>query len=160
MYGLVSDPDLEAVTMRLTICGADYQGFNINGINWDVEVSTAICLANGLTDYDVTITATDESGASTQLLVKVNAPVLDQTPIDPVSTEPMDDDALPSFRCWQRFRCWGLQSCFAVEAKIEPTTPKGDARRNAWASLCSREPLNQEVTKVDCSFTSKARLLP
>lgn len=96
MYGLVSDPDLEAVTMRLTICGADYQGFNINGINWDVEVSTAICLANGLTDYDVTITATDESGASTQVLVKVNAPVLDQTPIDPVSTEPMDDDALPS----------------------------------------------------------------
>ena len=62
MFGLVSDPDLETVTMQLTICGADYQGFNINGINWDVDVSTAICMANGLTNYDVVITATDESG--------------------------------------------------------------------------------------------------
>ena len=77
MFGLVSDPDLEAVTMSLTICGADYQGFTIDGINWVVEVSTAICLANGLTNYDVLITAVDESGASTQLAVGIPAPVSD-----------------------------------------------------------------------------------
>ena len=77
MFGLVSDPDLEAVTMSLTICGADYQGFTIDGINWVVEVSTAICLANGLTNYDVLITAVDESGAKTELAVGIPAPVSD-----------------------------------------------------------------------------------
>lgn len=77
MFGLVSDPDLEAVTMSLTICGADYQGFTIDGINWVVEVSTAICLANGLTNYDVLITAMDESGAKTELAVGIPAPVSD-----------------------------------------------------------------------------------
>ena len=96
MYGLVSDPDLEAVTMSLTICGADYQGFEINGINWVVEVSTAICLANGLTNYDVLITAVDESGASTQLAVGIPSPVVEEPP---TIAPPMVDDetgALPS----------------------------------------------------------------
>jgi hypothetical protein len=95
MFGLVSDPDLEAVTMSLTICGADYQGFTIDGINWVVEVSTAICLANGLSNYDVMITAVDESGASTQLAVGIPAPVVDETPdvSAPVETP---DEALPS----------------------------------------------------------------
>ncbi len=96
MYGLVSDPDLEAVTMSLTICGAEYQGFNIDGINWVVEVSTAICLANGLTNYDVLITAVDESGASTQLAVSIPSPVSEEPPA--VAPPLVDDDsgALPS----------------------------------------------------------------
>ena len=96
MYGLVSDPDLEAVTMSLTICGADYQGFNIDGINWVVEVSTAICLANGLTNYDVLITAVDESGASTQLAVGIASPVAEEPPA--VAPPVVDDEtgALPS----------------------------------------------------------------
>ena len=42
-----------------------------------VEVSTAICLANGLTNYDVLITAVDESGASTQLAVGIPSPVVE-----------------------------------------------------------------------------------
>ena len=63
--------------MSLTICGADYQGFTIDGINWVVEVSTAICLANGLTNYDVLITAVDESGASTQLAVGIPSPMVE-----------------------------------------------------------------------------------
>ena len=96
MYGLVSDPDLEAVTMSLTICGADYQGFEINGINWVVEVSTAICLANGLTNYDVLITAVDESGASTQLAVGIPSPVAEEPPT--IAPPVVDDEtgALPS----------------------------------------------------------------
>ncbi len=96
MYGLVSDPDLEAVTMSLTICGADYQGFNIDGINWVVEVSTAICLANDLTNYDVLITAVDESGASTQLAVSIPSPVSEEPPA--VAPPVVDDEtgALPS----------------------------------------------------------------
>ncbi|MGB1679526.1 MAG: hypothetical protein ACPHFV_05730 [Poseidonia sp.] len=96
MFGLVSDPDLEAVTMSLTICGADYQGFTIDGINWVVEVSTAICMANGLTDYDVVITAVDESGATTQLAVAIPAPLVeDATTIAP-SPSDVEDGALPS----------------------------------------------------------------
>ena len=96
MYGLVSDPDLEVVTMSLTICGAEYQGFNIDGINWVVEVSTAICLANGLTNYDVLITAVDESGASTQLAVSIPSPVSEEPPA--VAPPLVDDEtgALPS----------------------------------------------------------------
>ena len=96
MYGLVSDPDLEAVTMSLTICGAEYQGFVIDGINWVVEVSTAICMANGLTNYDVLITAVDESQASTQITVGIPSPVVEE----PTQTAPsLSDDysgALPS----------------------------------------------------------------
>jgi hypothetical protein len=96
MFGLVSDPDLEAVTMSLTICGADYQGFEIDGINWVVEVSTAICMANGLTNYDVVITAVDESQASTQIAVGIQSPVVEE----PTQAAPTlsDDDSgtLPS----------------------------------------------------------------
>lgn len=96
MFGLVSDPDLEAVTMSLTICGADYQGFTINGINWVVEVSTAICLANGLSDYDVVITAVDESGATTQLAVSIPAPTVEDIGIDAPPVAADEDGALPS----------------------------------------------------------------
>ena len=95
MFGLVSDPDLEAVTMSLTICGADYQGFTIDGINWVVEVSTAICLANGLSDYDVVITATDDSGATTEVAVGIPAPVVEDV-IDTGEPVVEADDALPS----------------------------------------------------------------
>ena len=95
MFGLVSDPDLEAVTMSLTICGAEYQGFNIDGINWVVEVSTAICLANGLSDYDVVITATDDSGATTEVAVGIPAPVVEDV-IDTGEPVVEADDALPS----------------------------------------------------------------
>jgi hypothetical protein len=95
MYGLVSDADLEAVTMRLTICGSDYQGFTIDGINWNVDVSTAICMANGLSDYDVVITATDESGASTQVVVGIVSPTVDETPVAPAPGIE-DDAALPA----------------------------------------------------------------
>ena len=95
MFGLVSGPDLEAVTMSLTICGADYQGFTIDGIDWVVEVSTAICMANGLTDYDVVITAVDE-WVSTQLAVAIPAPLVeDATTIAP-SPSDVEDGALPS----------------------------------------------------------------
>jgi hypothetical protein len=96
MYGLVSDPDLEAVTMQLTICGAEYQGFDINGINWDVEVSTAICMANGLTNYDVLIKATDDSGATTQVLVAINPPSVDEPPIDSPVPMPDEGSSLPA----------------------------------------------------------------
>jgi hypothetical protein len=94
LIGLASDPDLEAVTLALTICGAQTSGFTQDNINWRVDVSIAICMANDLENYDVVITATDESGASTSLTVGVNSPMLgdDQT----VNIAPAEDTALPS----------------------------------------------------------------
>jgi hypothetical protein len=94
LIGLASDPDLEAVTLALTICGAQTSGFTQDNINWRVDVSIAICMANDLENYDVVITATDESGASTSLTVGVNPPTLgdDQT----VNIAPAEDTALPS----------------------------------------------------------------
>lgn len=96
MYGLVSDPDLETVTMQLTICGSDYQGFDISGINWNVEVSTAICMANGLEDYDVVIKATDESGATTELVVGINPPVVEAPPVNPNESEDGAEQTVPA----------------------------------------------------------------
>ena len=85
--------------MSLTICGAEDQGFVIDNINWNVEVSTAICMANGLTDYDVVITATDDSGASTQLTVEVQDPMINDAPVpvNPVTGEPDSSLPFPSF---------------------------------------------------------------
>ena len=96
MFGLVTDPDLETVTMSLSICGATYQGFNIDGIEWSVEVSTAICLANGLTNYDVLITATDESGATFELTVGVPSPVVEEPPVVAPPVVDEETGALPS----------------------------------------------------------------
>ena len=94
LIGLASDPDLEDVTLSLTICGAETSGFTQDNINWRVDVSIAICMANDLDNYDVIITATDESGASTSLTVGVNSPVLLDDPT--IIVEPVDDGALPS----------------------------------------------------------------
>ena len=83
--------------MSLTICGASYQGFIIDNIDWTVEVSTAICRANGLTDYDVVITAVDESGEPTEITVGIPSPVVDEATAPPVQTNDDDDsDPLPS----------------------------------------------------------------
>tara|TARA_X000001036_G_scaffold232816_1_gene217465 strand:- start:876 stop:2885 length:2010 start_codon:yes stop_codon:yes gene_type:complete len=94
LYGLASDPDLEAVSLSLKICEAETSGFVQDNINWQVDVSIAICMANGLENYDVIITATDESGASASLTVGVNPPVLGEDPT--LVIEPAEDGALPS----------------------------------------------------------------
>ena len=113
MYGLVSDPDLETVTLSLTICGADYQGFNIDGINWVVEVSIAICLANGLTNYDVVITAVDDSGAKTEIYVAIPSPVPDEpTQTSPTVSRTRQDRCRPS-RSWPPHQCSVQRCCFS-----------------------------------------------
>lgn len=94
LIGLASDPDLEAVTLTLTICGAETSGFIQDNINWRVDVSIAICMAYGLKTYDVIITATDESGASTSLNVAVTPPDIEEAPAIIVDTA--EESALPS----------------------------------------------------------------
>ncbi len=94
LIGLANDPDSEAVTLSLTICGAETSGFTQDNINWRVDVSIAICMANELETYDVIITATDESGASTSLAVGVNPPDLQEDSTIVIDTA--EDSALPS----------------------------------------------------------------
>ena len=96
--GTVSDPDLEGVSMRLSLCGAEYTDFTIENINWAIEVSTAICLAYSLEVNEVLLTVTDDSGASTQLQVGIERPDATQDDSDIGNPEPsMDSDsALPS----------------------------------------------------------------
>ena len=53
-------------------------------------------MAYGITDYTVTITATDESGASTELVVGVDAPTVEDTILNPPVTEPGEEGALPA----------------------------------------------------------------
>ena len=95
--GTVVDPDLEGVSMRLALCGADYTDFLFDTVYWSIEVSTAICLANGLEVDSVLLTATDDSGATTELTVGVElqeAPV--NEPSDTSSPAISDEGALPS----------------------------------------------------------------
>lgn len=94
--GTVFDPDLEGVSMRLTLCGADYTDFTLESINWAIEVSTAICLANNLQVTDVLLTVTDDSGGSTQMVIGINSPAAIEE--EPGATPPSvtSDEGLPS----------------------------------------------------------------
>lgn len=62
LKGKVIDPDGEDVTMSLSICGGTATDFLRIGNDWEIDVSIASCYSQGITEYDVIISATDESG--------------------------------------------------------------------------------------------------
>ncbi len=74
LKGEVIDPDGEAVTLSLALCGSQASDFTKVGKNWEIDVSIATCVQQGITDYDVTISATDESGVISTLSVMVKDP--------------------------------------------------------------------------------------
>ena len=74
LKGIVIDPDGEDVTMRLSICGGSATDFIREGTDWEIDVSIASCFSQGITEYDVTISATDESGVIGTLSVFVPDP--------------------------------------------------------------------------------------
>ena len=69
LRGTVSDPDGEFVSLELELCGATSEQFVRNGIIWEIEASIAICFIQDIYTYDVTITATDQSGGISSLMV-------------------------------------------------------------------------------------------
>ena len=71
LKGTVSDPDGETVSLSLTLCGSQALDFTKVGKNWEIDVSIATCVQQGITDYDVTISATDESGIISSLTILV-----------------------------------------------------------------------------------------
>ena len=74
LKGKVIDPDGEDVTMSLAICGGSTTNFIRDGINWEIDVSIASCSPQGITEYNVIISATDESGVIGTLAVFVPDP--------------------------------------------------------------------------------------
>jgi hypothetical protein len=74
LKGTVSDPDGEAVTLALQLCGSSATDFTKVGINWEIDVSIATCVLQEISTYDVKITATDESGVESTLEINVKDP--------------------------------------------------------------------------------------
>ena len=74
LKGEVIDPDGEAVSLSLTLCGSQASDFTKVGKNWEIDVSIATCVQQGITEYDVSISATDESGVVSTLSVTVKDP--------------------------------------------------------------------------------------
>ncbi|HIG03067.1 MAG TPA: hypothetical protein EYQ53_01600 [Candidatus Poseidoniales archaeon] len=70
--GTFYDADGEAVSFVLSVCGFPSQNINQQGANWNADVSVAGCTDHSA--YLVTLTATDESGASSILEVNVLPP--------------------------------------------------------------------------------------
>jgi len=74
LKGIVIDPDGEEVTLLLSLCGGSATDFIRDGTNWEIDVSIASCYSQGITEYDVIISATDESGVIATLSVFVPDP--------------------------------------------------------------------------------------
>ncbi len=74
LRGEVLDPDGEEVSLVLNLCGYQATDFTKVGKNWEIDVSIATCKQQGITEYDVTIKATDDSGKNSTLSVLVKDP--------------------------------------------------------------------------------------
>ena len=71
LEGTVMDPDGGNVELSATMCDETTTSFTINGENWVVSLPTAKCVQQGLTMFDVVITATDEVGDFTPVQITV-----------------------------------------------------------------------------------------
>ena len=107
LSGTVSDADLEPVSLRLSLCGADYTDFTVDGINWAIDVSTAICVANALEVTQVTLTATDDSGGVTTLTASINAPDVEEPTGVPEPAPADEEDSLPFLSIHLVLACLG-----------------------------------------------------
>ena len=87
LKGDVLDPDGVAVTFGLSLCGSQATDFTKVGKNWEIDVSIATCVQQGITEYDVIISATDESG----IVSTLNVLIKDQYANDDTSGGSSDD---------------------------------------------------------------------
>ena len=107
LSGTVIDPDGGDVTMEATLCSEDTTSFVRNGVNWDLTLSVAKCMADGITTYDVAITATDSSGAESVTSVTVEDP-WGQSEVDDNSDSEStkEDSGLPSVSMIMTIACF------------------------------------------------------
>ena len=86
LSGTVIDPDGGEVDMAATMCGETTTGFSQNGQAWSVSLSIAKCVQDGVTQYDVTISATDDVGAISMVQINVPDPYASEDPVIPIDT--------------------------------------------------------------------------
>lgn len=70
VYGEVSDPEGESLTVQWRLCGAGDNAV-VTGGAWEAEIRTIACDQQGIDVYVVDLTATDASGGSMLLTVSV-----------------------------------------------------------------------------------------
>jgi hypothetical protein len=96
LSGTAIDPDGGDVDLSATMCGDTTTSFTKVESNWDVSLSTAKCVAEGKTQFDVVLSATDSAGDSTSVNVSVADPNGDSTNNNPVDPVAKDEGGLPS----------------------------------------------------------------
>ncbi len=76
LKGQVLDPDGETVTMSLSLCGYSTNNFDRVGSSWEIDVNIVSCSSQNppVTTYDITLSATDESGTVSTFSVFVPDP--------------------------------------------------------------------------------------
>ena len=87
LTGTAVDPDGGSVTLSADMCDETSTGFTTNGDDWSVTLSIANCVAQGLTEYYVVITATD----SVDAISSTDITVPDPYSTDNSGTENTDD---------------------------------------------------------------------
>ena len=96
LSGEVFDPDGGDVVLSANMCGETTTSFTGERPNWDVSLSIAKCVADGLTQYDVVISATDSVGEISMIEVSVANPY-SGTVTEPGNTDSSNEEAgLPS----------------------------------------------------------------
>ena len=98
LQGKVLDPDGESVEMSLSLCGYTTNDFVRAGTLWEIDVNIVSCSSQNppVTVYDITLTATDESGTMTTMQVSVPDPYASGG--DDAVTEPEEnsEEAVPA----------------------------------------------------------------
>ena len=85
------------MTLLLSLCGGLTTDFTQVGTNWEIDVSIASCMQQGITEYDVIISATDESGVIGTLSVFIPDPYAeDNGDIIIDDGKPSEEGGLPS----------------------------------------------------------------
>ena len=96
LSGEVYDPDGGDVQLSATMCGETTTSFTGERPNWDVSLSIAKCVADGLTQYDVTLSATDSVGEISIIEVSVADPYAGNV-VEPGDTDSSSEESgLPS----------------------------------------------------------------
>ena len=97
LSGTAIDPDGGEVTLSAVMCGDTTTEFTTSGDAWSVSLSVAKCVANGLTQYDVVLSATDSIGAVSTEDVSVPDPnAAEDSGGETTDTTSDDSGGLPS----------------------------------------------------------------
>jgi len=96
LSGTAYDPDGGTVSLSATMCGETSTSFNQNMDTWIVSLSTARCVSDGETEFNVVVTVVDSVGAESFVEVNVPSPYDDDSSDEESNVEPKEDSGLPS----------------------------------------------------------------